>query len=61
LAKQDPSCLREALRLLADSIRQDGSWLATARTDRDLDMIRTDRGFQELLKAFQVVLRAGEN
>jgi tetratricopeptide (TPR) repeat protein len=58
LTKQQPSCLQEALGHLSDSIRQDGNWLATARVDHDLDMIRTQTAFQELLQASEVLLRA---
>jgi tetratricopeptide (TPR) repeat protein len=60
VSRTEPADRREALRLLAQAIRKDTSWMATARKDPDLAPIRDQPAFQELLRAFQVVLRAGE-
>jgi serine/threonine protein kinase/tetratricopeptide (TPR) repeat protein len=58
---QEPTDQAEALRLLAEAVRKDGSWLATARQDHDLDPIRGQPGFRNLLQALDVVLRAGKS
>jgi serine/threonine protein kinase/tetratricopeptide (TPR) repeat protein len=60
-SKQEPADQAEALRLLAEAVRKDGSWLAVARQDRDLDPIRGQPGFRNLLQALDVVLRAGKS
>jgi serine/threonine protein kinase/tetratricopeptide (TPR) repeat protein len=60
-SKQEPADQAEALRLLAEAVRKDGSWLAVARQDRDLDPIRGQPGFRELLQALDVVVRAGKS
>jgi serine/threonine protein kinase/lipoprotein NlpI len=59
-SKAEPADQAEALRLLAESVRKDGSWLVVARQDRDLDPIRGQPGFRNLLAALDVVLRAGK-
>ena len=58
-SRQEPADRAEALRLLAEAVRKDGSWLAVAREDRDLDPIRDRPAFRELLEALEVVRRAG--
>jgi tetratricopeptide (TPR) repeat protein len=60
-SKQEPGDQAEALRLLAESVRKDGSWLAVARQDRDLDAIRGQSGFRNLIQALDVVVRAGKS
>jgi tetratricopeptide (TPR) repeat protein len=59
-SKQEPADLDEALWLLADAVRKDGSWLAVARHDSDLDPVRGQPGFRDLLQALEVVVRAGK-
>ena len=58
-SRNEPADRREALRLLAEALREDGSWLAVARQDQDLDPLRAQPAFKELLEAFGVVLRSG--
>jgi tetratricopeptide (TPR) repeat protein len=60
-SKQEPGDQAEALRLLAEAVRKDGTWLAVARQDRDLDPIRGQPGFRNLLQALDVVVRAGKS
>jgi tetratricopeptide (TPR) repeat protein len=60
LSRKEPSDRAEALRRLAAALRQDDSWLAIARRDPDMAPVRNDPAFQELLKSFQVVQRAGK-
>jgi serine/threonine protein kinase/tetratricopeptide (TPR) repeat protein len=59
-SKQEPADHAEALRLLAEAVRKDGSWLAVARQDADLDPVRGLPGFRNLLQALDAVLRAGK-
>lgn len=56
-SKDEPADRREAVRLLAEAFRRDGSWLAVARQDHDLDPLRAQPAFKELLEAFGVILR----
>jgi tetratricopeptide (TPR) repeat protein len=58
-ARQEPADGAEALRLIAEAVRQEGSWLAVARGDHDLDPIRDRPAFGDLLDALEFVLRAG--
>lgn len=58
-SKLEPADLGDALRLMSEATRKDGSWAAIARQDRDLDPIRGRPGFQELVGALDVVLKAG--
>ena len=58
-SRQEPADRAEALRLLAEAVRKDGSWLAVAREDHDLDPIRDRPAFRELLGALEVVHRPG--
>jgi tetratricopeptide (TPR) repeat protein len=58
-ARQDPADRREALRLLAEAVRKDGSWLAVARQDHDLDPVRGQPEFRDLLQALDVVVGTG--
>jgi tetratricopeptide (TPR) repeat protein len=60
-SKQEPADRPEAMRLLAEAVRKDGSWLAVARQDRDLDPIRGHPAFRDLLQALDVVLSAGKS
>jgi serine/threonine protein kinase/tetratricopeptide (TPR) repeat protein len=55
-SKLEPNDRREALRLLADAVCKDGSWLTAARTDRDLEPIRGQPAFRDLLQALEVVV-----
>ena len=57
-AKQNPADRPEAIRLLAEAVHKDGSWLDVVPKDRDLDPIRDIPEFRELLKAFNVVRSA---
>ena len=59
LAKNDPAQARDALRLLAESVRKDRSWITIARTDPDLAAIRGLPAFEELLRGAETVFRAG--
>jgi serine/threonine protein kinase/lipoprotein NlpI len=61
ISKDSPADRAEALRLLAAAVRKDGSWLSVAGKDPDLDPIRDQPEFQDLLKALQVVVRTGAN
>jgi serine/threonine protein kinase/tetratricopeptide (TPR) repeat protein len=58
-SKQQPGDRAEALRFLAEAVRKDGSWLAVAREDPDLNPIRDQPGFRDLLQALEVVVRNG--
>jgi serine/threonine protein kinase/Flp pilus assembly protein TadD len=58
-SKQSRADHEEAIRLLSNAVRKDSSWLAVARKDHDLDPIRDDKGFQDLLRAFDVVVGSG--
>ena len=58
-ARQEPADVAEALRLIAEAVRRDGSWLAVAREDRDLDPIRDRPAFGKLLEALEAVRRLG--
>ena len=60
VSKQDPASRREAICVLAEWIRKDGSWLAVARTDHDLDLIRELPAFRDLVKAAEVVSRVSK-
>jgi tetratricopeptide (TPR) repeat protein len=60
-SKQEPADHAEALRLLAEAVRKDGSWLAVARQDSDLDPLRGLPRFRDLLQSLEVVLGAGRN
>jgi tetratricopeptide (TPR) repeat protein len=56
-SKDNPADRQEAIRLLSEAFRRDGSWLAVADGDPDLDPLRKWPAFKELLQAFGVVLR----
>jgi eukaryotic-like serine/threonine-protein kinase len=56
-SRTEPADCAEALRLVADAVRKDGSWLEIARKDPDLDPIRDRADFGDLLKALEVVVR----
>jgi tetratricopeptide (TPR) repeat protein len=58
-SKQEPADRPEALRHLAEAVRKDGSWLAVARQDPDLEPLRGQPGFRDLLQALEVVVRTG--
>ena len=58
-SKRNPADRPEAIRLLAEAVRKDGSWLDVAPQDRDLDPVRDGPEFRELIKAFAVVRSAG--
>ncbi len=60
-SKQDVTGRAEALRLVAEAVRKDDTWLETARTDPDLEAIRARPEFQELLRALEVVVRSGKS
>ena len=57
-AKQNPADRPEAIRLLAEAVHKDGTWLEVIPKDHDLDPIRDIPEFRELLKAFNVVRSA---
>ena len=57
-SKQEPDDRREALRLLAIALRKDPSWLRVVPDDHDLDPIRDQPEFRELLRALTVVSQA---
>jgi hypothetical protein len=59
-SKTEPADCPEALRLVAEAVRKDGSWLAVARKDSDLDPLRDHPEFRDLLQSLDVVLRAGK-
>ena len=54
-SKQEPADRREALRLLAIALRKDPSWLRVVPIDHELDPIRDEPEFRELLRALTVV------
>jgi serine/threonine protein kinase/tetratricopeptide (TPR) repeat protein len=56
-----PGDRAEALRLLSDAVRKDGSWLQVAREDPDLAPLRDRPEFKELVQALQVVMRTGSS
>jgi tetratricopeptide (TPR) repeat protein len=58
-SKHEPADRAEALRLVGEAARKDGSWLAVARQDPDLDPLRDQPGFRDLLQALEVVVRTG--
>lgn len=58
-SKKEPADRRDALRLLAEAFRRDPSLLNLVSADRDLDPIRADDGFRQLLTAARTVLTAG--
>jgi serine/threonine protein kinase/tetratricopeptide (TPR) repeat protein len=58
-SKQEPADRAEALRLLAEAFRKDGSLLAVALQDPDLDPLRDQPGFRDLLQALEVVVPNG--
>jgi serine/threonine protein kinase/tetratricopeptide (TPR) repeat protein len=57
-SRQQPEDRREALRLLAIALRKDASWLRVLLDDHDLDPIRGQPEFRELLRALAVVDQA---
>ena len=50
-SRQQPEDRRDALRLLADALRKDASWLRVLPDDHDFDPIRDRPEFRELLRA----------
>ena len=56
-SKVAPEDRREAIRLLADGLRKDPSWLRVVPGDTDLDPIREEAEFRSLLDALSVVER----
>jgi len=58
-SKQEPADRPEALRLLSGAIRGDASWSDVVPNDRDMDPLRAQPEFRELLRALAVVRRAG--
>jgi serine/threonine protein kinase/tetratricopeptide (TPR) repeat protein len=58
-SRREPADRAGALRLLAEAVRKDRSLLAVARQDPDLDPLRGQAGFGELLRALEVVARTG--
>jgi serine/threonine protein kinase/tetratricopeptide (TPR) repeat protein len=56
-SRQQPADRPESLRLLAEAVRKDNSWLAVAREDPDLAPIRDQQAFRDLVQAFEVVVR----
>src|SRR4029077_19561814 len=58
-SKQEPGDRREALRLLAIALRKDPAWLRIVPVDHDLDPVRNQPEFRELLRALAVVSQAG--
>jgi eukaryotic-like serine/threonine-protein kinase len=54
-SRQHPEDRREALRLLAIALRKDASWFQVLPSDHDLDPIRDQPEFQELIRAVAVV------
>jgi tetratricopeptide (TPR) repeat protein len=58
-SNQEPAARAEALRLLAEAVRKDGSLLAVALQDPDLDPLRGHPDFQDLVRALEVVVRTG--
>jgi tetratricopeptide (TPR) repeat protein len=57
-SKQQPDDRREALRLLARALRADPSWLKVIADDHELDPIRDQPEFRELIRALTLVARA---
>jgi tetratricopeptide (TPR) repeat protein len=57
-SRQQPEDCREALRLLADALRKEASWLRALPDDHDFDPIRDRPEFHELLRAMAVVDQA---
>jgi tetratricopeptide (TPR) repeat protein len=55
-SKQEPSDSTEALRLLAEAVCKDRSWLAEARKDADLDPIRPRPAFRNLVRALESIV-----
>ena len=56
-SKQEPNDRREALRLMSLSLRKDSSWLKVVPRDHDLDPIRDQPEFRDLLVALAVLVR----
>jgi eukaryotic-like serine/threonine-protein kinase len=54
-SRQNPDDRLEALRLMAAALRKDSSWLKVVPTDPDLDAVRDQPDFLELLRASAVV------
>jgi tetratricopeptide (TPR) repeat protein len=54
-SRQQPDDRRAALRLLADALRKDASWLRVLPDDHDFDAIRDRPEFHELLRAMAAV------
>jgi eukaryotic-like serine/threonine-protein kinase len=57
-SKQQPDDRREALRLLASALRTDPSWLRVVPDDHELDPIRDQPEFRDLLRALALVSQA---
>jgi tetratricopeptide (TPR) repeat protein len=57
---EHPADRAEALRLLAQAVRKDGSWLAVSRQDPDLNRIRDQPRFRALVQSLEVVVGAGD-
>jgi serine/threonine protein kinase/tetratricopeptide (TPR) repeat protein len=51
-SKWDPADRSPALRLLATALGQGGRWYEVARTDPDLDALRDQEAFRNVLRAF---------
>jgi tetratricopeptide (TPR) repeat protein len=58
-SKFEPTDRLEALRLLTEAVRKDGSWLAVARRDPDFEPVRNQPEFRDLVKALQAVVQSG--
>jgi tetratricopeptide (TPR) repeat protein len=58
-SNQEPADRAEALRLLTEAVRKDGSFLAIALQDRDLDPLRAQAGFQGPDEALEVIVHTG--
>jgi tetratricopeptide (TPR) repeat protein len=55
-SRKHPADRAEALRLVAEAVRKDGSWLEVARKDPDLLSLRDHPEFGKLLEALEVVV-----
>jgi tetratricopeptide (TPR) repeat protein len=51
-SKTDPADILRALRMLAAALGQEEKWLEVARTDPDLDALRGQSEFRDLIQAF---------
>ena len=58
-SRQVPADASRSLQLLSRAIRKDASWLAVVPVDRDLDPIRENPNFRDLMAALSLLGRAG--